>query len=429
MDNKIPNEIVRGHINTVILSSLIDGDKYGYEIRKEIEAKSSGTFVLKEPTLYSSLKRLEKQGFVEAYYGESDETNGGRRKYYKLTEYGREVSMKNLNEWKYSRSLIDKLITEEKIDLENTPPPENLNLNLTKKVSGKYAGLKTESKDNTEDKKETREEKFVYNIETPILPPKQISKKDTDSVIHASQIQQNMFEKSDNEEKSDKEYKNLMEKLISSTKTHTAVNENLKIVEKVIEPKIEKEIKEEKVSHSLLPKGGSNENVFSKTQAKIQADGFKIRTFNPTKSASYRQFILINKLLLGTFLLTFLTMLIELLIVYLVFEKNISLGIPVYLIIAACLAVLPLGGAILCIINPNKKVKAKLDLKSMIINSLLIFGIGCILIISIRLAIQHSFVNLKDIVTGVVFPVLLLFNVLTGTFFYGLLIRSKKFHS
>lgn len=419
MENKIPGEIVRGHINTIILSSLIDGDKYGYEIRKEIEAKSSGSFVLKEPTLYSSLKRLEKQGFVEAYYGEADdETKGGRRKYYKLTEYGREVTTKNLNEWKYSRSLIDKLITEEKVDLVNTPPPENLNLNITKKVSKNYAEI---PKENKELASKDNGEKFVYNIEKPIVPPKQV--KSRDPVIETGR-QQNLFE-SEADEKASKEYKNLMEKLISSTKTHTVNLENIKAVEKVIEPA---EKKEEKVSHSLLPKGGED-NSYLKTQAKIQSEGFKIRTYAPAKSKSYRQLLLINKLLLWTSVFTYLAMLLELLIVYLAFEKQILLGYSVYLIIAACLAALPLAGIILCIIDPNKKIKAKLNLKALIFNSLLIFTIGFIMILGIKLIIKSSNVNLKDIITGVVFPSLLLFNVLTSTFFYALFYRLKKFHA
>ena len=61
MEKKNQPDVVRGHINTIILSALCEGDKYGYEIGKEIEAKTRGQYKLKEPTLYSSLKRLEKQ--------------------------------------------------------------------------------------------------------------------------------------------------------------------------------------------------------------------------------------------------------------------------------------------------------------------------------------------------------------------------------
>ena len=55
----ISSDLIRGHINTIILRSLYDGDKYGYDIINEIEKKSGGLYTMKQPTLYSALKRLE----------------------------------------------------------------------------------------------------------------------------------------------------------------------------------------------------------------------------------------------------------------------------------------------------------------------------------------------------------------------------------
>ena len=59
-NNSISSDLIRGHINTIILRTLYDGDKYGYEIINEIEEKSKGQYSLKQPTLYSALKRLER---------------------------------------------------------------------------------------------------------------------------------------------------------------------------------------------------------------------------------------------------------------------------------------------------------------------------------------------------------------------------------
>ena len=78
MDNTINSDLIRGHINTIILKALYDGDRYGYDIIKDIEQKSSGQYTLKQPTLYSCLKRLESQGFISSYWGAK--SNGGRRK-------------------------------------------------------------------------------------------------------------------------------------------------------------------------------------------------------------------------------------------------------------------------------------------------------------------------------------------------------------
>ena len=61
MEDNFSKEILRGNINIAILKALEEGDKYGYEIGRYIEAKVGGDFKLKEPTLYSCLKRLESR--------------------------------------------------------------------------------------------------------------------------------------------------------------------------------------------------------------------------------------------------------------------------------------------------------------------------------------------------------------------------------
>ena len=81
----------RGFVNKTILECLLDGDKYGYEIIKEVKDKTDGKVVLKEPSLYSSLKRFELKGYITSYWGDSD--IGGRRHYYRLTEPGRKYYM------------------------------------------------------------------------------------------------------------------------------------------------------------------------------------------------------------------------------------------------------------------------------------------------------------------------------------------------
>ena len=66
-EKSVSSDLIRGHINTIILRALYDGDKYGYEIISEIERKSHGQYSLKQPSLYSALKRLEKDGYVTSY--------------------------------------------------------------------------------------------------------------------------------------------------------------------------------------------------------------------------------------------------------------------------------------------------------------------------------------------------------------------------
>ncbi|HHW90096.1 MAG TPA: hypothetical protein GX745_04245 [Clostridiales bacterium] len=119
MDNYVNSDLIRGNIDTIILRSLSEGDKYGYEILKEIESKTQGEYILKQPTLYSCLKRLEKQGYITSFWGQI--TLGGRRKYYRLTPEGKEYFEKVQADWEYSRALIDKLIAKRR----TTPQVDN----------------------------------------------------------------------------------------------------------------------------------------------------------------------------------------------------------------------------------------------------------------------------------------------------------------
>ena len=120
--NIIQSEL-KTYINTVIMRSLFEGDKYGYQICKEIESRTESQFKIKQPTLYSTLKRLEAQGFIRSYEDESL-THGGKRRYYSLTDLGIETFTKSQNDWEYSRTVMDRLISDKDVDLSSFPPAE-----------------------------------------------------------------------------------------------------------------------------------------------------------------------------------------------------------------------------------------------------------------------------------------------------------------
>lgn len=106
--SNISSNLIRGNIDTIILGILLTKDSYGYEIIKTIREKSNGTYELKEPTLYSCLTRLNKQKCIESYWG--NESQGGRRKYYNITDLGQTTYNNNLRAWKFARELINDLI-------------------------------------------------------------------------------------------------------------------------------------------------------------------------------------------------------------------------------------------------------------------------------------------------------------------------------
>lgn len=103
----IPSDVIRGHTDTIILAHLIRADSYGYRINKEIQKKTGNRFELKEATLYSAFRRLEKEGYITSYWG--DEEQGARRRYYRITTEGKAAWKRNRKEWDEAKDLIDAL--------------------------------------------------------------------------------------------------------------------------------------------------------------------------------------------------------------------------------------------------------------------------------------------------------------------------------
>jgi DNA-binding PadR family transcriptional regulator len=76
-----------------VLIALADGEKHGYAIIKEVARRTTGEVSLSAGTLYAIVRRFEQEGVIQ----ESDERpdpalDDERRRYYKLTAFGREVA-------------------------------------------------------------------------------------------------------------------------------------------------------------------------------------------------------------------------------------------------------------------------------------------------------------------------------------------------
>ncbi|WP_343750153.1 PadR family transcriptional regulator [Paraclostridium ghonii] len=104
----ITSDLLRGHTETIILFELMKGDSYGYAINKVIKEKTNNMYELKEATLYSAFRRLEKLELITSYWG--TEGVGARRRYYTITELGKKTYKKNKEDWEESKKIIDSLI-------------------------------------------------------------------------------------------------------------------------------------------------------------------------------------------------------------------------------------------------------------------------------------------------------------------------------
>jgi len=110
---EINKEVLKGHIDTILLSLLFDSPMYGYELAKSTRDRSGGTFELKEGTMYLALKRLEQQGMIESFWGDEEGSGGGRRKYYRMTQAGEAHYGQKCKEWALVKSIMDTFIHRE----------------------------------------------------------------------------------------------------------------------------------------------------------------------------------------------------------------------------------------------------------------------------------------------------------------------------
>lgn len=83
----------KGVLELCVLSKLLQEDKYGYELTEDISQELSVT----AGTLYLILKRFKDSGYVETYLKES--SSGPARKYYHLTELGKQYQDEQKKEW------------------------------------------------------------------------------------------------------------------------------------------------------------------------------------------------------------------------------------------------------------------------------------------------------------------------------------------
>jgi DNA-binding PadR family transcriptional regulator len=111
MEPKLSSDLLRGHTDTIVLNILMTGDAYGFEIYNTILERTGEQYELKETTLYSSYKRLEQDDCITSYWG--DETQGARRRYYRITDKGREQYRQNILDWEFTRKILSKLLGAE----------------------------------------------------------------------------------------------------------------------------------------------------------------------------------------------------------------------------------------------------------------------------------------------------------------------------
>ena len=91
-------DLIKGSSNSLLLCLLDEQPMYGYQIVKELEARSQGYFKFKEGTLYPALYRLEKSGLILGEW--QTLPNGRQRRYYHITEKGCATLLEKTSQWR-----------------------------------------------------------------------------------------------------------------------------------------------------------------------------------------------------------------------------------------------------------------------------------------------------------------------------------------
>ncbi len=94
----------KGALELCVLSQLTRGDKYGYELTERISVEMS----IAGGTLYPILRKLKEDDYVTTYLVESE--SGPARKYYRLTDAGRQYQRKLQQEWEEFIKAVNELL-------------------------------------------------------------------------------------------------------------------------------------------------------------------------------------------------------------------------------------------------------------------------------------------------------------------------------
>jgi len=89
--------LLQGTLDMMILKSPGLGEMHGLGISRRIEQITKGTFQVKPGSLFPALHRMEEQGWLVSFWGDSE--NNRRAKYYKLTAAGRRQLEAETKRW------------------------------------------------------------------------------------------------------------------------------------------------------------------------------------------------------------------------------------------------------------------------------------------------------------------------------------------
>ena len=92
-----PTTLLQGTLDMLILKSLVTGEMHGLGLSRRILQITGGTFAVKPGSLFPCLHRMEEEGWLSSFWGDSE--NNRRAKFYRLTKAGRKQLEAETQRW------------------------------------------------------------------------------------------------------------------------------------------------------------------------------------------------------------------------------------------------------------------------------------------------------------------------------------------
>ena len=443
MENSVNTDLIRDHVDSFILRFLAVGDSYGYDIHRAISAATEGVYEIKQPTLYSCLKRLEKLGYIISYDGET--SNGAKRKYYSITDKGRAYLQRDIEQWEFSRTLLNRLLSDREFDLATAPKPfdpselrprtkrgagirmsqtdedisDDIDEDVVEDVSLSEDAVADESMDDISDESEP--------VNTPDTP---VSTSGTDIFGTKVEGEQIDFDSYADESASEEAPPLLQDFLADRVGTsdddyRSTLNGMFAASAGSAMPEADPAPEEYDVStHST----GYN---YGELKERAQANGYKLRPYSKASSSSYysMNFIFSTRLKRDTLFILYAFMLIEILIGYFLLDRFAGLGYVFYVVTACILLLLPIFGVILYLLKPDKRIRADFDLKISISGtSMLAINAFILCMLLGFFAFNADITSPITMVKPLLYPALLLINLPLYSLFYAILYNTRRYH-
>lgn len=103
------SEVLQGTLDLLVLKTLETmGPLHGYGIARRIEQLSEDVLQLNEGTVYTSLLRLQQQGWISSTWGTSE--NNRKAKFYSITRTGRKQLVEETDNWERIAGVVGRVI-------------------------------------------------------------------------------------------------------------------------------------------------------------------------------------------------------------------------------------------------------------------------------------------------------------------------------